>query len=199
MRKYNINEIFYSVQGEGRYAGHPAIFIRFSGCNLACPFCDTNHAPYKKMTAQEIAAEVYSLAPSNWRPFVVLTGGEPTLQVDSMLIYELNQLKAYIAIETNGTHTIPAGIDYVTVSPKGDFVAQKNCIKFADELKLVFDGTKNPEVWREKVRAKWNYLQPCDVQNSEKNAEITEKLFEYILAHPWWTISLQQQKILNVR
>ena len=107
MTTYRINEIFYSLQGEGRHTGRAAVFVRFSGCNLKCPFCDTDFKAYREMTVDDIIAAV-----SEWRAcgFVVLTGGEPSLQVDEPLIEALHQEGFYIAIETNGTCPLPSTI-----------------------------------------------------------------------------------------
>lgn len=200
MKHYKVNEIFYSVQGEGRNAGRPAVFVRFSGCNLKCPFCDTIHTSYTLMDAKQIAETVFDLWPDKIRPiFVVLTGGEPLLQVDDELVSEIKKENVFVSIETNGSFAIPTQqIDFITFSPKEDFVKQEIKLKWADEIKLVFDGKIDPEKWRS-FPTVHHYLQPCDTGNPEKNREIMKQLFEYVLAHPVWKISLQQQKILNIR
>ena len=112
MRK--INEIFYSLQGEGYHTGTPAIFVRFSGCNLKCDFCDTQHEEGKMMTDDEIIAEVKKYPAVT----VVLTGGEPSLWIDDELIDRLHQAGKYVPIETNGTRPLPAAIDWVSCSTK---------------------------------------------------------------------------------
>ena len=112
MRK--INEIFYSLQGEGFHTGTPAVFIRFSGCNLKCPFCDTHHEEGTLMSDEEILAEVRKYPART----VILTGGEPSLWIDEELINLLHQAGKFICIETNGTHPLPDGIDWITCSPK---------------------------------------------------------------------------------
>ena len=141
MKTYRINEIFYSLQGEGCHTGRAAVFVRFSGCNLKCPFCDTDFKAYREMTVDDIIAAVSEwracgfvvlemtvddiiAAVSEWRAcgFVVLTGGEPSLQVDESLIEALHHEGFYIAIETNGTCPLPSAIDWVTLSPKNCFV-----------------------------------------------------------------------------
>ena len=111
---YRVNEIFYSLQGEGANTGTPAVFVRFAGCNLRCPFCDTEFDSYTEMTAAEIADEIGRF-PAD---FVVLTGGEPSLQVDDALVETLHARDLVIAVETNGTRPLPADIDWVTCSPK---------------------------------------------------------------------------------
>ena len=143
---YRVNEIFYSLQGEGRHTGRVAVFVRFSGCNLSCPFCDTEFDAHTQMTADDIIRTV-----SQWGDcgFVVLTGGEPSLQIDDALIDALHLAGFYVAVETNGTHTLPAAVDWVTWSPKDLF--DKNVptlsLKKIDEIKVVFDGEHNPECY----------------------------------------------------
>ena len=122
-KTYRINEIFYSLQGEGFHSGTPAVFVRFSGCNLACPFCDTDFSAYEEMTARQIAERVEALLPEETlslrSPIIVLTGGEPALQVDRELLIGLHTLLSLpIHIETNGTLPLPEEIDWVTCSPK---------------------------------------------------------------------------------
>lgn len=195
MKKYRINEIFYSLQGEGRWSGRPAIFIRFSGCNLACPFCDTDFKAYTEMTADEIINEI-----SQWGDchFIVLTGGEPTLQIDFEFIDKLHDAKYYVAMETNGTRDYPWNLDWVTVSPKTAFVPRGEVkVKRADEVKLVFDGEH--EITDYGIDASWYYLQPCDTGDKEKNLAIVNGCVKYILNNPKWHLSLQQHKIIGVR
>lgn len=198
MKTYSVNEIFYSLQGEGFYTGRPAVFIRFAGCNLRCSFCDTDFSQGRAMTADEIQKVVQSLYPSS-SPFIVLTGGEPTLQVDDELITALRTLSAYIAIETNGGKPIPAGVDFVTCSPKCDFVGGYQTIPRADEVKVVYDGVHLPDSWPERIRADYYYLQPCDTGDADKNAAIQQEAVAYCLIHPRWRLSLQTQKILKVK
>lgn len=113
MRK--INEIFYSLQGEGRHTGVPSVFVRFSGCNLRCPFCDTRHEEGRMMSDAEIFAEV-ARYPGEW---VILTGGEPGLWIDEEFVTSLKKATGKrVAIETNGTRPLPSSIDWVCVSPK---------------------------------------------------------------------------------
>ena len=127
MRQYAVNEIFYSIQGEGRNTGRAAVFIRLSGCNLKCPFCDTDHRQHTLMTAKEIAQEAVALV-TPWhrceeKTLVVLTGGEPSLQVDTELTAELHaSIYCEIAMETNGTRMVAEGVDWITLSPKDIFV-----------------------------------------------------------------------------
>lgn len=197
-KTYKVNEIFYSLQGEGVWAGRAAVFVRFSLCNLRCPFCDTDFSKFRELSWQEIVSEVQRLG-GDCR-FIVFTGGEPTLQVDEGLINALHARGYYIAIETNGTHEIPKGIDWVTCSPKTAYIQKDKArvrIKEASEIKEVFDGKH--EVSTYGVQAPNLYLQPCDVGNAERNKEILSQTVAYIEQHPEWRLSLQQQKIIGVR
>lgn len=192
---YRINEIFYSLQGEGRHAGRAAVFIRFSGCNLKCPFCDTDFSTYKEMTADEICDII-----REWRDcgFVVLTGGEPTLQLDQALMDALHDEGFTVAMETNGTRELPCYVDWLTVSPKTAYVENgKTAVQSCSELKCVYDGEHEPQTYG--IIAEYLYVQPCDTGDEEKNAEIIAKCVEWVKEHPKWQLSLQQQKILNVR
>lgn len=184
------------MQGEGRWAGRPAIFVRFSGCNLKCPFCDTDFSKYKEMTASDILLEIASL--SDRCRFIVLTGGEPTLQLDETLIEALHAHGCFIAVETNGTHHCPWNVDWVTFSPKDAYVKNAQpVITHADEIKIVFDGEHDINDY--KVHANHKYLQPCDTGDKAKNAKIMEQLVDFLLENPEWSMSLQQQKIINVK
>lgn len=197
MKTYRINEIFYSLQGEGCHTGRAAVFVRFSGCNLRCPFCDTDFKSYREMTVDDIIHAV-----SQWRAsaFVVLTGGEPSLQVDDTLVDALHREGFYIAIETNGTHPLPKAIDWVTLSPKNRFVdhAPALAAEKVDEVKVIFDGIHDPEPWGAPGDPYLN-LQPCDTGNAERNREVTRQCVEYIKQHPKWHLSLQTHKFINIR
>lgn len=184
-----VNDIFYSLQGEGRNTGRAAIFIRFAGCNLKCPFCDTDFAQYEEISDEDILNRIKSY-PSH---FVVLTGGEPSLQVDRQLVDLLHKHGYELAMETNGTHPIVDGIDWITCSPKGNTV-----IKRCNELKCIFEET-TLEPDDHGISAEYKYLQPCDVQNTERNAIILKRCFDYILQHPEWRMSLQTHKLVGFK
>lgn len=184
-----VNDIFYSLQGEGRNTGRAAIFIRFAGCNLKCPFCDTDFAQYEDMSDEDILNRIKSY-PSR---FVVLTGGEPSLQVDRQLVDLLHKHGYELAMETNGTHPIVDGIDWITCSPKGN-----TQIKRCNELKCIFEET-TLEPDDHGISAEYKYLQPCDVQNTERNAQIVKRCFDYILQHPEWRMSLQTHKLVGFK
>lgn len=195
---YRINEIFYSLQGEGTYTGTPAVFIRFAGCNAKCPFCDTDFRAYKTLSLDGIFETIEAVAPEGVQ-LVVLTGGEPSLQVDRALIFRLRQRFKVVAMETNGTSATIAGC-FITASPKEDFFpAAKVNLQFADEVKVVFDGIHDPEKWRERISANAYFIQPCDTQDDQENAVILAKAVEFCKQHPGWRLSLQTQKILNIR
>ena len=125
-----VNEIFYSLQGEGFNTGTPAIFVRLSGCNLDCPFCDTDHISGKEMTEGEIIEEVSRYKAS----LVVITGGEPALQLTESLVEMLHLLGKTVAVETNGTVELPKNVDWITLSPKDMFLSEKAkpVLKYAD-------------------------------------------------------------------
>lgn len=196
MNHYPINEIFYSLQGEGYWSGRPAVFVRFSGCNLKCSFCDTDHSQHRRMTTQEII-DAINQYPSN---FIVLTGGEPSLFVDTPLLEALHQANKYIAIETNGTRALQPGIDWITLSPKDSFETNANVVlSQADEIKLVYDGNNQDTINRyTNFPAQHHFLQPCDTADETRNRKITQATIDYCLTHPQWSLSLQQHKILGI-
>ena len=137
-----INEIFHSLQGEGVHTGTAAVFVRFSGCNLSCPFCDTNHSSGKMMSDDDIVSEIVRIR--HGATLIILTGGEPSLFVDDILLEKIHAIESgiVIAIETNGTHPLPEGIDFVTLSPKDQFVENaKVVLAKCSELKLVYPGS----------------------------------------------------------
>lgn len=180
---YRVNEIFYSLQGEGFHTGTPAVFLRFSGCNLACSFCDTDFAAFTEMTLDQIMAEVSAFKTRH----IVLTGGEPLLQVDSALLEALKEAGFYIQVETNGTVPAPEAIDWVTCSPK----LPVSRVGRADEVKIVFQN-QDVEALAAQFTTSNRFLQPCSGLN------IPETI-AYILEHPWWRLSLQTHKLLDIR
>ena len=183
-RRYRVNEIFCSLQGEGFFTGTASVFIRLSGCNRACSFCDTAFSRFSLMTSAEICAEA-SRYPAR---HAVITGGEPLLQLDSELIDALHSLGFFIAVETNGTLPAPEGVDWLTCSPK----EKPWEIDRIDELKIVYQG-QDVETFRKALpEASHHFLQPCSGLN---NAEV----IAYILEHPQWRLSLQTHKLLDIR
>ena len=197
---YRVNEIFYSLQGEGSWTGTPMVFVRLSGCNLQCPFCDTDHAEFTAMSASTIV-EVALEAGSGCRR-ICLTGGEPSLQADEELISAFHAAGFMVHMETNGTREVPAGVDWVTLSPKNQVPGLKGAgtvvLKKADEVKLVFAPGVDPAAWAS-FPATWHFLQPCDVADPVRNREILRLTVEYIQLHPSWRLSIQTHKFLGIR
>lgn len=205
---FKVNEFFYSLQGEGRNTGRAAVFIRFAGCNLRCSFCDTEFDSYREMSAEEIV-DAISVWPSR---FVVLTGGEPTLQVDDAFVDLLHQHGYEVAMESNGTRPAPRNLDWLTVSPKdwwkasgGWWTEHRSRI---NEVKIVFDedtparlsSTHNPQLIIQNSKPITLYsLQPCDTGDAERNARILHLCIEYIKQHPQWRLSLQTHKLVGIR
>ncbi len=208
---YKVKEIFYTLQGEGFHTGRPAVFCRFSGCNLwsgreedrhkaICQFCDTDFWGMDgenggKYTAEELAQKVIALWPEGMvknKPFVVCTGGEPMLQLDEKLVISFHQAGLEIAVETNGTLKPPPGIDWICVSPKAN---TEIVLKNGNELKLVFPQSgAEPEKFLD-FDFDYFYLQPMDGPEIQEN---TQKTLEYCLQNPQWSLSLQTHKILNI-
>ena len=208
---YVVKEIFYTLQGEGAQAGRAAVFCRFAGCNLwsgreedrasaVCRFCDTDFVGVgedggrfadAEALAERIAATWASGA--GGRPMVVMTGGEPLLQVDDGLIRALHGRGFRLAVETNGTMAAPEGLDWVCVSPKaGAALVQTS----GDELKLVYpqEGAE-PERFAGMGFRHW-FLQPMDGPQREAN---TAAALDYCLRHPQWRLSLQMHKLVGIR
>lgn len=186
-----VNEIFYSLQGEGHFTGTPAVFIRLSGCNLKCNFCDTQHQSYKDMAEDEIVNEV-SQYPAR---HVVITGGEPAMQLNARLTDLLHSEGFFIQMETNGSLPLAEGaeVDWITCSPKEKPIM----LNRIDELKVLFmyqDMSRYDD-----IQAKEYRLQPLDAGDAEKNKRNLNDTINYILENPKWKLSLQTHKILNVR
>ena len=180
-----VNEIFYSLQGEGYFTGTPAVFLRLSGCNLHCPFCDTAHEQGREMSHSEIVDQV-SRYPSR---HIVITGGEPSLQLDDMLTDMLHDAGFFIQVETNGTHPLPDEVDWITCSPKSGSECR---LKRIDELKIVYLGQDVEAVALTMPVATHYFLQPCSCSNIAETVS-------YILKHPHWRLSLQTHKLINIQ
>lgn len=195
-----IAEIFYSLQGEGHHTGYPSVFVRFSGCNLACSFCDTKHEDGIYMDDDAIIRAV-NLYSADW---IVLTGGEPTLWIDEDFVSLLKRATGKkIAIETNGTRPVPPSVDWVTVSPKCDMEGAGRALvaaKHADELKVVNVGQDLERYFSlpcvdEKTLM---YLQPCYVENEETFRRNRLATVKRVLADPRWTLSVQLHRYLHI-
>ena len=212
-----INDIFYSLQGEGSNTGRAAIFIRFAGCNLRCSFCDTEFDSYTEMTDDKVISEIKSLtshlspltshpSPLTSHLLVVLTGGEPTLQVDEAFVDLLHQHGYEVAMESNGTRPAPRNLDWLTVSPKSlPLSPSEGRGKHPDEIKIVFTTEEEVEqlittfpLPLEGARGRL-YLQPCDTGDPVRNAEIMQRCVEYIKQHPQWRLSLQTHKLIGIK
>ena len=195
---YKINEIFYSLQGEGFHTGMPAVFVRFSGCNLRCAFCDTQHQAGEMLSLQEIVNEVNKCPIA---PLLVLTGGEPSLFIDEGFVGELKQKTGKkIAIETNGTRPLPSNLDWVTLSPKSAFEGgdMEPCVlTHCDELKVVYLGQDLAQY--DGIEAKHRFLQPCFVEGLEQRQANIQVCVEAVKSHPNWRLSLQIHRVLNIR
>lgn len=195
---YKVNEIFQSLQGEGFHAGTPAVFVRFSGCNLRCSFCDTRHEQGSPMSLEEILREVMRYPGA---PLCVLTGGEPSLFIDEAFVEALkHQTGKLIAIETNGTRPLPSNLDWVTLSPKTGFdggEAEPCVLRRCDELKVVWLGQDLAQY--DGIEATHRFLQPCYCDDSVQRQANLHSAVEAVLAHPRWRLSLQIHRVLGIR
>ena len=208
---YAVKEIFYTLQGEGVHSGRAAVFCRFAGCNLwsgreedradaVCQFCDTDFVGTdgdgggKFATADELARAIAAKWPASdpERRFVVCTGGEPLLQLDRALIDALHRENFTIAIETNGTVAVPAGIDWVCVSPKAN---AKLVVKRGDELKVVYPQEVDPSVYTGLDFRNW-FIQPKDGPDAAASLAAS---IRYCAEHPRWRLSLQTHKLIGIR
>jgi 7-carboxy-7-deazaguanine synthase len=203
-KQYSVTEVFQSIQGEGYHAGTPAFFIRFAGCNLRCPWCDTNFSPRSKMTAKQLVAAV-----PKGTSLIVLTGGEPTMQVDADLIDCLLNAAPLVAIETNGTRMIPEDWPvWITVSPK----ARVRCLlQVADEIKLVLP---QPGVTASQMKAVWlpslrhgpslngrpcMWVQPLDMVIYKQDGSVIVNKECAKAIQSGWGLSLQLHKLIGCR
>ena len=185
---YKVNEIFFSLQGEGLFTGTPMVFVRFSGCNRACSFCDTDFSRYSEMTLSDVLARVKGYRTNR----VVLTGGEPALQIDTVLIDALHKEGFEIHLETNGSLPLPQGIDWITCSPK--LPPLQIDPETVNEVKIVYTGQSESELQEVKNMfpfTKFFFLQPCSGLNTAQTVDFVKK-------HPSWRLSLQTHKLINI-
>jgi 7-carboxy-7-deazaguanine synthase len=208
---YSVKEIFYTLQGEGAQTGRPAVFLRFAGCNLwtglekdragaVCKFCDTDFVGSDGPDGGKFAdaASLADAVADKWpgregKPYIVCTGGEPLLQLDSALIAALHDEGFEIAIETNGTLEPPPGIDWICVSPKAE---APQILRRGDELKLIYpqSGAEPGKYTGQAFRH--FFLQPMD---NEARAANTAAAAAYCMEHPQWRLSLQTHKLIGIR
>ncbi len=210
---YAVKEVFHTLQGEGVHTGRPAVFLRFAGCNLwtgreddrataVCQFCDTDFVgtdgpgggrfAKAELLAQAVADTWPRVASTFSRRYVVVTGGEPLLQLDEPLVAALHDAGFEIAVETNGTLVAPEGIDWICVSPKADAAL---VLKSGNELKLVYPQTGVDPARFESMDFANFLLQPMDGPDRELNTNLA---IRYCEEHPRWRLSLQTHKMLGI-
>lgn len=206
---YSVKEIYYTLQGEGQNTGRPAVFCRFTGCNLwsglerdrtkaICQFCDTDFVGTdgpgggKFPTALELAEAVAKHWPGGGRPLVVCTGGEPLLQLDTAAIDALHQKGFEVAVETNGTIEAPDGLDHICVSPKA---GSELVLRSGDELKLVYPQPGALPEQFQSLDFTAFYLQPMDGAAAAANTSAT---IDYVKSHPQWRVSFQTHKMVGI-
>lgn len=190
----NVNEIFYSLQGEGGRVGQASIFIRLAKCNLACDFCDTDFERGVKMSVEEVLAEIEKYG-CKW---IIWTGGEPTLQLTDAIVTRFKEEGYLQAIETNGTRRVPAGIDYITCSPKQYFEKVRELIPVVDELRFpIQKGDSLPDI---SVLPKTErYLLSPIFDNQEIIQENVDYCVTLVKENPPWALSLQVHKLIGIR
>ena len=208
---YSVKEIFYTLQGEGAHAGRPAVFCRFSGCNLwsgresdrssaTCTFCDTDFVGTdgerggKFTTPAALAAVIDSLWPASYpaSKYVVFTGGEPLLQLDQALIASMHEAGFQIAIETNGTLPVPHGVDWICVSPK---MGSTLVVHAGNEIKVVIPQTRQDLAVYEGLSFEHFFVQAMDGPLAEHNTRLA---IETCKRNPKWKLSLQTHKLLQI-
>ena len=207
---YAVKEIFLTLQGEGAHAGRPAVFCRFSGCNLwtgreqdrasaTCQFCDTDFVGTdgtlggRYSSADALADTIAAQWAGSDHRYAVLTGGEPLLQIDAALIEALHARGFLIAVETNGTIEPPPGLDWICVSPKA---GAELVVREGHELKLVYPQAGAPPENFAGLAFERFSLQPMDGPDI---AQSTESAIAYCLRHPQWRLSVQTHKALGIR
>ena len=208
---YSVKEMFYTLQGEGNHAGRPAVFCRFSGCNLwtgreqdrasaICRFCDTDFVGTngegggKFATAEQLAERINSLWPASYpqSKYVVFTGGEPLLQLDTVLIDAMHQQGFEIAIETNGTLPVPEGVDWICVSPK---MGSELVVRRGNEIKVVIPQDGQDMALYASLDFEHYFVQAMDGPDQKDNIRLA---IEFCKQHPQWKLSLQTHKLLQI-
>ena len=202
--QYAVSEIFYSLQGEGYWSGKPAIFVRMAGCNLRCPFCDTDFSTTETLHPPELLERIREAVIRYNTTFVVWTGGEPTYQPIHQIVHDLRRKlhakygRVYQAIETNGTLILPI-VNWVTLSPKK---GSNVILRRAEELKIVLGSGVDPKDW-EDFPATYKWIQPMWTPEEEQlpvgQRPNVKAALDYVLSNPKWRLSLQCHKLLNIR
>lgn len=195
MSELKVNEIFYSLQGEGARAGEPSIFIRLSGCDLTCGFCDTEFTSGKEMAVVEIIEYCQKKFPKCF--WIIWTGGEPALQLTKEIVQSFKQAGYSQAIETNGNHPVPDNLDFITLSPKvAEHILGKNFPKEVSEMRYVrHSGQMNvPET---KIKAQHYFLSPM-FDGDKVNKENLRHCISLCLKNPKWKLSIQLHKLLKI-
>lgn len=190
----NVNEIFYSLQGEGGRSGEASVFIRLTQCNLACDFCDTDFADGEDMSLDEIYRRIESY-PCRW---IIWTGGEPTIQLTDEVIRFFKEKGYKQAIESNGTRPMPPGLDYTVCSPKGHYSRLKRMNPRVDEIRMpVMQGGVVPAK-EDLPEASAYFLSPVFSDDSSLTQANIAFCVNYILQHPDWKLSLQLHKLIGI-
>lgn len=190
----NVNEIFYSLQGEGGRSGEASIFIRLTRCNLCCDFCDTDFATGEDFSLEEIYQQIAAY-PSRW---IIWTGGEPTIQLTEEVLTFFREKGYQQAIESNGTRPMPQGLDYTVCSPKLNYGRIKEINPRVDEIRLPVehgDQIPDPEVFPE---ASFYFLSPVFAEDPLVTEANVAYCVDYIKQHSVWRLSLQVHKLIGI-
>lgn len=191
----NVAEIFYSLQGEGARQGEPSLFVRLQGCDMTCSFCDTEFESGAAMSLPELYLRLRQEGPDcDW---IVWTGGEPTLQLTPDIVAWFKEQGFRQAIETNGNHTVPPGLDWVAVSPKvAEHVLERNFPNGVDEIRYVRHAGQ-PGVPKPSIQAKTRFLSPMSNGN-ELNPDNFKHVTRLCLENPEWRMSVQMHKAWRI-
>lgn len=201
-KRYQVNEVFYSVQGEGVRAGTANCFVRLSGCNLQCngqqdgeafaPVCDTEFVSGVRMALPELLTRIVATGPVRW---VILTGGEPGLQVDAELIAALHDANIMVAIETNGTQELPGDIDWITVSPK----TAEHTLKITQCNEVKYVRHQGQGIPKTTVKAEHYIISPAFEASGFLDPATLQWCIKLVKENPKWRLSVQQHKTWKVR
>jgi len=194
MKKYKINEIFYSLQGEGINIGKPVVFIRFSSCNLNCSFCDTDKTTKHAWDINQIGAILLRIAPKCRA--VIFTGGEPLLQLDGELVSTLKEHGYWLGLETNGTLRPVEGLDYITVSPK-EYLDHWFIDNAVDELRMPFSADKGID--KHLVTKARHYCISPIFDSKKLNKHNLQAAIRFCLDNPEWRLSVQNHKLWRIK